>query len=61
MIYLTKSFTCVIVSGWCVQVGIQSVFEDVKDWRIASLLWKYIQDRNLIYSEQLFGIRLEVK
>ena len=42
MIYLTKSFTCAIVSGWCDQVGIQSVFEDVKAWRIASLLWKFI-------------------
>ena len=42
MIYLTKSLTCVIVSGWCDQVGIQYVFEDVKAWRIASLLWKFI-------------------
>ena len=42
MIDLTKSFTCVIVSEWCDQVGIQSVFEDVKAWRIASLLWKFI-------------------
>ena len=42
MVYLTKSFTCVLVSGWCDQVGIQSVFEDVKAWRIASLLWKFI-------------------
>ena len=42
MIYLTKSFTCVIVSGWCNQVGFQSLFEDVKAWRIASLLWKFI-------------------
>ena len=35
MIYLTKSFTCIIhvVSGWCTgtQVGIQSVFEDAKE------------------------------
>ena len=37
MIYLTKSFTCVIVSGWCDQVGFQTVF-----WRIPSLLWKFI-------------------
>ena len=42
MIYLTKSFTCVIVSGWCDQVGFQTVFEDVKAWRIPSLLWKFI-------------------
>ena len=42
MIDLTKAFTCVIVSGWCDQVGIQSVFEYVKAWRIASLLWKFI-------------------
>ena len=34
MIYLTKSFTCVIVSGWRDQVGFQTVFEDVKAWRI---------------------------
>ena len=27
---------------WCDQVGIQSVFEDVKAWRIATLLWKFI-------------------
>ena len=39
---LTKSFTCVIVSGWCNQVGIRSVFEDVKAWRILSSLWKFI-------------------
>ena len=38
MIYLTKSFTCVIVSRWCDQVRFQSVFEDVKAWRIASAL-----------------------
>ena len=42
MIYLTKSFTCVIVSGWCDQVGFQTVFEDVKAWRILSLLLKFI-------------------
>ena len=41
MIDLTKSFTRVIVSGWYDQVRIQSVFEDVKAWRIASLLWKF--------------------
>ena len=30
MIYFSKLFTSVIVSGWCNQVGIQSVFEDVR-------------------------------
>ena len=50
MIDLTKSFTRVIVSGWCDQVRIQSVFEDVKAWRVASLLWKFIPiaDRDLL-------------
>ena len=42
MIDLTNSFTRVIVSGWCDQVRIQSVFENVKAWRIASLLEKFI-------------------
>ena len=42
MLYLTKSFTCVIVSGWCDQVGFQTVFEDVKALRIPGLLWKFI-------------------
>ena len=42
MIYLTKSFTCVIVLGWCDQVGFQTVFEDVKAGRIPSLLRKFI-------------------
>ena len=42
MIYLTKSFTCVIVTGWCDQVGFQTAFEDVQAWRILSLLWKFI-------------------
>ena len=54
MIYLTKSFTCVIVSGWCDQVGFESVFEDVKAWRIASLLWKFIpiaDSRRKMYSK----------
>ena len=43
MIYLTKPFTCVIASGWCTQVGIQSISEDVKAWKIRSLLWKLFQ------------------
>ena len=42
MIYLTKSFICVIVSGWFDQTGFQSVFKDVEAWRIASLLWEFI-------------------
>ena len=46
MIYLTKSFTCVIVSRWCNQVGFQSVFGDVNAWRIPSLLWKFIPITN---------------
>ena len=51
MIYLTKSSTCVIVSGWCNQVGFQSVFEDVKAWRIPSLLWKFIPIMGKMYSK----------
>ena len=36
MIYLTKSFICVIVSGWCNQVEFQSVFENVNAGRSRS-------------------------
>ena len=46
MIYLTKSFTCVIVSAWCYRFGFQSIFEDAKAWRIASLLSKFIPITN---------------
>ena len=42
MIYLAKSFTCVIVLGWCTQLEIKTVFKDVKARRITSLLWKFI-------------------
>ena len=37
-----QAFHLFIISGWCRQVGIQSVFDDVKAWRIPSLLLKFI-------------------
>ena len=51
MIYLTKSFTCVVVSGWCDQVGFQTVFEDVKNARLrtaCSLLCQHLHSKNIV-------------
>ena len=52
MIYLTKSFTCVIVSRWCNQIDFQSVFEVVKAWGVNSIYGQqkarkmYSKDKN---------------